>query len=595
MKQKLFFIFVLNILYMISICGQIEKPPLAKVQIETKEYHGVKIDDPYSYMQNFNDERVQNWVNENAEYGRNFLDNLPNREKLKVAVTRALTIERELMNNFREKNNKYYYKKTKLPENQGKIYVREKGSINEKVLFDPVEYKSASGKIYDINTFDFSQDGNLVLIDLFPMDGSEINEAVVLNLKANKVLADTLKEIEGGPAILPDGSGVYYSKAKIENGKKINSDFNVFAHNFGINQNNDKMVFSLVNNPELNLSPNDWLWVQPDPLLDYSYALAWGVTYGDIYITSTKNLKHGKAEWKKIFDKEDKVLNFYTFNNSIYVLTQKNGLNGEVLKTSLEEPDLSNADVIIPLGNNSIQNMVLANNNLYFSGRDVMKGILGYVNLNDPDKKVNSISLPYSGLASIWQYEDQPGIYFNLNSWIHPTKEFYYDPSINQSKEIKLFNNEIDLSFLDDYAVEEIEIKARDGIMVPLSLIHKKNMKKNGNNFVDMYGYGSYGNSIGPYFIGGKLPELEEGFVLAYTHVRGGGEKGEAWHLAGMKQNKPNTWRDFIDCAEYLIDNKITSKGKIACRGGSAGGILIGMAITERPDLLKLLFRWLDV
>ncbi len=434
-----------------------------------------------------------------------------------------------------------------------------------------MEYKSASGKIYDINTFDFSQDGNLVLIDLFPMDGSEIDEAVVINLNTKEVLADTLKEIEGYPAIIPDGSGVYYSKAKIENGKKINSDFNIFAHNFGSIQNNDKMIFSLVNNRELNLSPNDWLWVQPDPLLDYSYALAWGVTYGDIYITSTKNLKHGKAVWKKIFDKKDKVLNFYTFNNNLYVLTQKNGLNGEVLKTSLEEPDLSNADVIIPLGKNSIQNMVLANNNLYFSGRDVMKGILGYVNLNDPDKKVNSISLPYSGLASIWQYEDQPGIYFNLNSWIHPTKEFYYDPSINQSKEIKLINNEIDLAFLDNYEVEEIEINARDGIMVPLSLIHKKNMKKNGNNFVDMYGYGSYGNSIDPYFIGGKLPELEEGFVLAYTHVRGGGEKGEVWHLAGMKQNKPNTWRDFIDCAEYLIDNKITSKGKIACRGGSAG------------------------
>ena len=105
-------------------------------------------------------------------------------------------------------------------------------------------------------------------------------------------------------------------------------------------------------------------------------------------------------------------------------------------------------------------------------------------------------------------------------------------PSINQSKEIKLINNKIDLSFLDDYEVEEIEFKARDGIIIPFSLIHKKNMKKNGNNFVDMYGYGSYGISVDPYFIGGKLPELEEGVVLAYTHVRGGGEKGEAWHLS---------------------------------------------------------------
>ncbi len=285
--------------------------------------------------------------------------------------------------------------------------------------------------------------------------------------------------------------------------------------------------------------------------------------------------------------KEDKVLNFYTLNNNLYVLTQKNGLNGEVLKTSLEKPDLSNAEVIIPLGNNNIQNIVLADNKLYFSGREVMKGILGFVDLNQSNKIVNSINLPYSGLAQIWQYEGQTGVYFNLNSWIYPSKEFYYDPSINQSEEVKLINNKIDLSFLDDYAVEEIEFKARDGVIIPLSLIHRKDMKKNGNNFVDMYGYGSYGISVDPYFIGGKLPELEEGVVLAYTHVRGGGEKGEAWHLAGMKQNKPNTWHDFIDCAEFLIQNKITSKGMIACRGASAGGILVGRAITERPDLFK--------
>ncbi len=121
MKQKLFFIFALNILYMISICGQIEKPPLAKVQVETKEYHGTKMDDAYSYIQNFNDPYVQNWVKEQAEYGRSVLDNIPNRNKLKEKVTKALTIESELMDNFREKNNKYYYKKTKLPENQGKF------------------------------------------------------------------------------------------------------------------------------------------------------------------------------------------------------------------------------------------------------------------------------------------------------------------------------------------------------------------------------------------------------------------------------------------------------------------------------------------
>ncbi|MGB8319366.1 MAG: prolyl oligopeptidase family serine peptidase [Ignavibacteriaceae bacterium] len=579
---------IFSFLFMASVLPQLKRPPFAEKKIKIKEYHGVKIEDPYSYLQNIEDPYVKNWINEQAEYGRKFLDHLPNREKLKEMVKRALSIENEVVGSFRERNNKYYYKKTKLPDNQGKLYVREKGSDTEKVLFDPVQYNSSSGNKYDINKIEISKDGRLILLDLFPMDGSEINDAVIINSETEKVLSDTLKKIEGWPAFLPDGSGIIYMKAKIENGKKINSDFIISLHEIGSAQKADKDIFSMKNNPELNLSPNDWLWVEPEFLYDYSFGFAWGVTYGDIYITHTSSLKYDKASWKKIFDKSDKILSLWIYNKSLYVLSQRNSLNGEILKTSFENPDLSNAEVIVPPSSINITETYLADNKLYLSGRDVMKGVLSYVDLNEDEQVVHSINIPYPGIASLWQYTDQKGVYYNLNSWNYPSKEFYFDPALNKSKEIQLVNQKMDLSFLDDYEVEEIEFKARDGVMVPLSLIHKKDMKKNGNNFVDLYGYGSYGASIDPFFIGLKLPLLQEGVVLAYAHVRGGGEKGEVWHLAGMKQTKSNTWKDFIDCAEYLIQNKITSKGKIACRGTSAGGILVGRAITERPDLFKV-------
>ncbi len=587
MKPFFSYLIIFLFLFTISLRSQFKKPPLANTRVETKEYHGVKIDDPYCYMQNFDNAVVQEWVKEHAEYGRKFLDNLPNRSKLTEMVKNALSIESEVIDCFREKNNKYYYKKTKLPENQGKLYIREKGSDEEKVLFDPAEYKSFTEKKYDINNIEFSKDGDLILVDLFPMDGSEIDDAVIINSETKEVLPDTLKEIEGWPLIIPDGSGIIYMKAKIENGKLISSDFTICSHLIGISQSEDKTIFSVKNNPELHLSPNDWLWVEPDLLSDCCFGYAWSVSYGDIYITSTSSLK-GNIVWKKIFNENDKVLNLWIYNKYLYVLTQKNSLKGEVLKTPLENPDLSTAEVIVPSSSIDIQQIVIADDKLYYNERDVMKCGLGYVDLNDDNKITHIIKLSYSGICSLWQYPDQHGIYYNLNSWNYPSKEFYFDPISNESKEIQLVNQKINLSFLDEYIVEEIEFKARDGIMVPLSLIHKKNMKKDGNNYVDMYAYGSYGISVDPAFIGEKLPELEEGVVLAYPHVRGGGEKGEEWHLAGMKQTKPNTWRDFIDCAEYLIQDKITSKGKIACRGASAGGILIGRAITERPDLFKV-------
>ena len=588
MKNFICYSVIFSFLFIASILSQIERPPFAEKKAETKEYHGIKIEDPYSYLQNIEDPYVKNWIDEQAEYGRKFLDHLPNRNKLKKMVKKALSIENEVIGSFRERNNKYYYKKTKLPDNQGKLYVREKKSNKEKVLFDPVKYNPSSGKKYDINKIEISKDGKLILVDLFPMDGSEINDAVIINSEAEKVLPDTLKKIQGWPTLLPDGSSIIYMKAKLENGKKINSDFVVSLHEIGTEQKEDKDIFSRKNNPGLNLSPNDWLWVEPELLYDYSFGFAWGVTYGDIYITHTSSLKNDKASWKKIFDKSDKITSFWIYNKNLYVLSQRNSLNGEILKTSFENPNLSAAEVIVPSGNISIIETYLAQEKLYFSGRAVMKGVLGFIDLSKDDKVVHAIKLPYSGIASLWQYPDQKGVYYDLNAWNYPSKKFYFDPISNKSKEIQLVNKKIDLSFLDNYMVEEIEFKARDGIMVPLSLIHKKNMEKDGNNFVDLYGYGSYGASIDPFFIGLKLPLLQEGVVLAYAHVRGGGEKGEEWHLAGMKQTKPNTWKDFIDCAEYLIQNKITSKGKIACRAASAGGILVGRAITERPDLFKV-------
>ena len=162
----------------------------------------------------------------------NFLDNIPQRDKIKEIVTKALSIESEVIENFRQINNKYYYKKTKLPENQGKLYVREIGSNEEKVLFDPANYKS-SGKLYDINTLNFSKDGKIILVDLFPLDGSEINDAVIINGETEKVIPDTLKKIYGWPSIVPDGSEILYDRANIENGKLINSDFTVCSHKIG--------------------------------------------------------------------------------------------------------------------------------------------------------------------------------------------------------------------------------------------------------------------------------------------------------------------------------------------------------------------------
>ena len=172
--------------------------------------------------------------------------------------------------------------------------------------------------------------------------------------------------------------------------------------------------------------------------------------------------------------------------------------------------------------------------------------------------------------------------------WTTPLNNYSYNA---ESKEFSegIFHMEFNYPNMENIVYEEVEIPSWDGTLVPLSIVYDKNkLKKNGENIAFMMGYGSYGYAFLPRFSVNEFPLLNRGGVLAFAHVRGGGEKGNEWYLAGKKSTKPNTWKDFNACAEWLIQNKYTSPEKFGVSGGSAGGILIGRAITERPDLYKV-------
>jgi len=200
-------------------------------------------------------------------------------------------------------------------------------------------------------------------------------------------------------------------------------------------------------------------------------------------------------------------------------------------------------------------------------------------------KKAEPLRLPYEGSASIvGTYPDVDGVYFNLDSWTKSSANFLYDPKTRTATDTRL----VPPIGIDMSSLEFVNAKARshDGVMIPLVIIYKKGLKRNGTNPVLMRGYGAYGiENTSPYFASGSLPWLNRGGIVAITGIRGGGEYGEEWHLAGKGATKSNTWKDFIACAEYLIAEKYTSPAHLGIIGGSAGGILISNSITERPEL----------
>jgi prolyl oligopeptidase len=305
-----------------------------------------------------------------------------------------------------------------------------------------------------------------------------------------------------------------------------------------------------------------------------------------VWYTPVAELKKDKISWKKLFALEDDVYSFFATNKEIFFLTPKNAPRFQVKKFAIQNPDLSKATVVVPeFADRSIQQLNLSKDGLYFT--TTKNGVTANLyRVPFATAKVEEIQLP---IAAGSAYVSTRGIMFpdiwvSMGGWTQDGKRYRFNP---ESKEFKVetLSSEATYPEYADLVAEEVMVKSHDGVEVPLSIVYNKNLKKDGNAPVLILGYGAYGISINPFFSPSFLLWTSKGGVLAIAHIRGGGELGDEWHKAGQKTTKPNTWKDLIACAEYLVANQYTSPKKIAINGGSAGGILIGRAITERPDL----------
>jgi prolyl oligopeptidase len=271
-------------------------------------------------------------------------------------------------------------------------------------------------------------------------------------------------------------------------------------------------------------------------------------------------------------------------------VTLKDAPNGKILRVSAADPDLSKAEVVLP-GSSAVLTGSYVGTNVLRPAKDALyiqqaeAGIGKVLRLSyQPGSKPQAISLPFDGsVDDVVTNLTEPGALIDMASWTSPGDYYRYDPATAAAVAMHLVpENAVDPK---DFVSEERMAPAPDGTLIPLSIVYKKGMKLDGNNPTALIGYGAYGDVFKPGFSRRNSEWIERGGILAVAHVRGGGEYGVAWHLAGQKLTKPNTWRDFIASAQYLIDHKYTSTPKLGIWSQSAGGILIGRAVTERPDL----------
>jgi prolyl oligopeptidase len=559
------------------------------VKVATDEYYGTKVADPYRYMEDLKDPQVQAWFKAQNDYTRAVLARIPGRPALLARIKELEESEPAVIGYVKAlPSGRVFYTKRLASEEVGRLYTREGWNGEEKLLLDPAKFAKAGGPHYSISYFAPSFDGRYVAVGV-SQGGSEDAVLRVVEADTGRETGDAIDRTWwGSPSWMPDGHSFVYVRLQKLGPKSLPTDRELnsrtYLHVIGSDPEKDALV--LGNGlPGFQIDPADGPSVSIFPGSPYALGV---ISHGvqnevTIYVAPVESLTKPSIPWKKFCDVQDDVTGFDVRGDDLYLQSHKDASRYKVLHTRMSAPDVAGAEVVIPPGEAVIRNIAAASDAIYVQELDGGLGRL--VRLPYAGGKAEQVPLPIDGSLYVTSTDPRmPGAVMFLASWVNAGGIYFYDPESKQLTDSKLqpvgpFDKPADVESV------EVKVKSYDGTAVPLSIVRKKGLTLDGSHPTRLMGYGAYGITLDPYFDPSVLAWLERGGVYAIAHVRGGGEYGEDWHLAAKQLTKPNTWKDFIACAEYLIDQKYTSTSHLAIEGGSAGGITIGRSITERPDL----------
>jgi len=570
--------------------------PEIKKNIVTENFFGKQIKDSYRNIENLNDSIVLTWLKSQGEKSKTILDKITEKAHL-INLIRARNKEYVFtISNLKvTDNNSHFYLKKYANDDVAKLFFRNGFNEKEILLYNPLSFKSATNHhLYSINYIQPNWDATKIVIGLTKND-EEFSILKILDVSSKKLLPDeaknSLPNSLGGVEWLPDNSGFIYTYVPVIDSKQKQYLYNSRAVIYKIGQRSKKMItiFSKQTNPNINFKKESFplIYLTNRKNIIILGANATGTSlYRDTYYSLTTDLAKGKVNWKLLFKKEDKITSFVLEKNHLYYISSKDAPNFKIRKTFLKNTHFKNPEILIEEDSVSvITDFALTSKGLFYvKTKNGVKAKLYF--LNKINTSIEEIKLPiFSGNINVkskgFEYED---LWIETEGWTTKKARYKYN------YKSKLFeNNSLSITQkhtkLEDVIIEEIEIKSHDSVKIPLSIIYKKGTKKNGNNRLLINGYGAYGWSNSPNLHPYLLHWVNMGGIYAVAHVRGGGENGDTWHKAGFKTTKPNTWKDLIACTEYFIKKKYTTNDKIAVWGASAGGICVGRAITERPDL----------
>ncbi|MBL6962788.1 MAG: S9 family peptidase [Bacteroidetes bacterium] len=548
--------------------------PETKKVNQVDDYFGTEVADPYRWLENDTSSETAEWVAMQNDLTRAYLDSLPYLEKIKDRLTQLWDYPRQGVPV--KGGNNYVFGKNDGLQAQSVLYIMKGLDSIPEIFLDP--NKLSDDGTVALSSYKLSKNGNYFAYAI-SRSGSDWNEIYIMDVESKSQLTDHLEWVKFS-GISWHGDGFYYSRYPAPKSgtelSALNQNHSIYYHQLGTDQSDDILVFN-------------------DPL-NPSYSYYGGVTYDNRFmlVYGSESTNGNSLRFRRVQDnsKDFKLIDEgfnYNFNvvdnigDSLLILTNKGASNYRLAVVDTKDPDLKLKD-LIPQQDFPLQRASVTGGKIF---AQYMKDATDHVFMYDLNGSfIKEIDMPGPGSISGFSgHSDDSLVFYSYTSFISPSSIYLFDVK-KQTSEL-YFESEINFDFRE-YESKQVFISSKDGTQLPLFITHKKDIKLDGNNPVLLYGYGGFNISLSPSFSITNLVFLEHGGIYAMACLRGGGEYGEDWHKAGMRLNKQNVFDDFISAAEYLINKKYTKSDKMAIRGASNGGLLVGACLEQRPDLFKV-------
>ena len=553
--------------------------PRARRNDQVDDYHGTKVADPYRWLEDVDSDETKKWVQAQNKLTFGILKSIPGRKMIQERLTKLWNYERYGLAISRK--GRYFY-------------THNNGLQNQSVLYTADGLKSKPRQLLDPNTL--SEDGTVALAGWVPSDngklvalgmataGSDWREWKVLDVATGKFHADHLKWVKfSGISWLPDSSGFYYSRYDAPKEGKTFTGVNyyqkLFFHKLGQPQSEDQLVYQRRDHKEWGFGgevteDGDYLvisvWRGTDPKNQVFYQPLTG-----------ESKQPGKVvELLAGYDAE------YTFIGNdgpiFYMLTDKLAPRRRLVAIDIRKPEQEHWQDRIPHEEDVLESVSYVGGRFFASYLHDAHSIVKM--FDTTGKAVGEVALP--GIGSVGGFtgrKDDDESFYSFTGFTSPTTVFRFD--IGQGKSDEYRKPKVQFR-AEDYVTRQVFVTSKDGTKVPMFMTHRKGLKRDGKNPTILYGYGGFNISITPSFSVANLVWMEMGGVYAVANMRGGAEYGREWHEAGMLEKKQNVFDDFIAAAEWLFEHKVTNPDRLAIRGGSNGGLLVGAVMTQRPKMM---------